>query len=197
MDCRRASGRHDIWRRARQAQPSPNLQDFMSGMEDLWGATMKLGPNLQTVPHHQNAPAGFHESARGGVVTLQDQRTRESVGFCGLSATRQRNQNAGLRIFPCAGLGHVERGTGPRSNAGASFRFCECPVSSFLRFNCGCAQLAWLALHDLIQSGPNLLERLGFYRLLSMSFYIAGGSVPVLATHPQFARSILATVSEG
>jgi hypothetical protein len=169
----------------------------MSGMEDLWGATMKLGPNLQTVPHHQNAPAGFHESARGGVVTLQDQRTRESVGFCGLSATRQRNQNAGLRIFPCAGLGHVERGTGPRSNAGASFRFCECPVSSFLRFNCGCAQLAWLALHDLIQSGPNLLERLGFYRLLSMSFYIAGGSVPVLATHPQFARSILATVSEG
>jgi hypothetical protein len=26
----------------RQAQPSPNLQDFMSGMEDLWGATMKL-----------------------------------------------------------------------------------------------------------------------------------------------------------
>jgi hypothetical protein len=32
----------DIWRRARQAQPSPNLQDFMSGMEGLWGATMKL-----------------------------------------------------------------------------------------------------------------------------------------------------------
>jgi hypothetical protein len=32
----------DIWRRARQAQLSPNLQDFMSGMEDLWRATMKL-----------------------------------------------------------------------------------------------------------------------------------------------------------
>ena len=34
----------DIWRRARQVQPlaNPNPNQFLSGLDDLWGATMKL-----------------------------------------------------------------------------------------------------------------------------------------------------------
>jgi hypothetical protein len=34
----------DIWRRARQAQPlaDSNPNQFLSGFDDLWGATMKL-----------------------------------------------------------------------------------------------------------------------------------------------------------
>jgi hypothetical protein len=34
----------DIWRRARQAQPLSNPRDdqFLSGLDDFWGATMKL-----------------------------------------------------------------------------------------------------------------------------------------------------------
>jgi len=34
----------DIWRRARTAQPldNPNPEHFLSGLEDLCGATMKL-----------------------------------------------------------------------------------------------------------------------------------------------------------
>jgi hypothetical protein len=34
----------DIWRRARKAQPlaKPNPKQFLSGLDDLWGATMKL-----------------------------------------------------------------------------------------------------------------------------------------------------------
>ena len=85
----------------------------------------------------------------------------------------------------------------PGSHPVASFHVCDRPVSSILRFNCRCAQLAWLALRNLIQSGPNLLERLGFYRRLSMSFYIAGGLVRGLATALQVARALLATNSEG
>jgi hypothetical protein len=34
----------DIWRRARQARPlaAPDINQFLSGLDDLWGATMKL-----------------------------------------------------------------------------------------------------------------------------------------------------------
>jgi hypothetical protein len=34
----------DIWRRARQARPlaNPDPNQFLSGLDDLWGATMKL-----------------------------------------------------------------------------------------------------------------------------------------------------------
>ena len=37
---------------------------------------------------------------------------------------------------------------GPGSHPVASFHLCDRPVSRFLRFNCGCAQLAWLALDE-------------------------------------------------
>jgi hypothetical protein len=37
---------------------------------------------------------------------------------------------------------------GPASHPVASFHLCDRPVSRFLRFNCGCAQLAWLALDE-------------------------------------------------
>jgi len=34
----------DIWRRARQSSPleSPKPEQFLGGLDDLWGATMKL-----------------------------------------------------------------------------------------------------------------------------------------------------------
>ncbi len=34
----------DIWRRARQARPlaKPDESQFLSGLDDLWGAAMKL-----------------------------------------------------------------------------------------------------------------------------------------------------------
>ena len=39
-----AQANAEIWRRARQAQPlaNPDPNQFLSGLDDLWGATMKI-----------------------------------------------------------------------------------------------------------------------------------------------------------